>query len=292
MNDAMPQNAASSVLGPAAPGDVCREPYPYSVIDSPIPPALYARLSETFPPLEAFLAGLDQVESNQAVRIPATQVIGNADFSPEWREFFRYHTSADFWADIVRVFGDSLRTTYPDLETRVGKPLEDWTTRLRGEDRKAEVDFDLLFVINTAVDKPSSVRPPHVDNERKLFSGLFYMRPEGDATPGGDLAVYGAKPKDLRFGGHYVEDRDIERSELIEYKANRFIGFVNSGRSVHGVTPRARTQAIRRYINFVVELPFPLFKLAKLPWHRKQLFRLTRRDKAAGVTLGYGAGMD
>ncbi len=282
----MTDNSSGSVLGPCGPEDVRAEPYPYSVVDAPIAPELYARLSESFPPLEAFLGELETVESNQAVRIPASQVIGNAAFSPEWREFFRYHTSDAFWADIVRVFGDSLRATYPDLEARVGKPLEAWTTKLRDRDGTAEVDFDLLFVINTAVDKPSSVRPPHVDNERKLFSGLFYMRPEDYAASGGDLAVYRAKPKDLRFGGHYVEDRDIEQTELIEYRANRFVGFVNSGRSVHGVTPRGQTQAIRRYINYVVELPFPLFKLQKLPWHRKQLFRLTRKDKAAGVTSG------
>ncbi|MEX0923864.1 MAG: hypothetical protein WDZ84_13935 [Rhodovibrionaceae bacterium] len=288
----MNQQETGSVLGSSGRKDVRAEPFAYSVVDRPIPAELYARLSESFPPPEAFLGELEEVQSNQAVRIPASRVIGNPAFSPEWQAFFRYHTSDAFWADIVRVFGDSIRATYPDLEARVGKPLEDWTTKLRGEAGEAEVDFDLLFVINTAVEKPNSVRPPHVDDERKLFSGLFYMRPEDDATPGGDLAIYRAKPDELRFGGHYVEERDIARSKLIDYTANRFIGFVNSERSVHGVTPRPQTEAIRRYINFVAELPFPLFKLQKLPWHRKQLFRLTRKDKAAGVTLGFGARVD
>ena len=281
-----------SVLGTCGAEDVRRDPFPYAVRDHVLADAVYEKLSDSFPPLERFVQGLEEVSSNQAVRIPATQVLGDRQFSREWREFFGYHTSQDFWGDIVRVFGDRLRDAYPDLETRVGRPFEDWRTKRRDEDGEAEVDLDLLFVINTAVEKESSVRPPRVDNERKIFSGLFYMRPEGDETPGGDLAIYRPRGGGLRFGGHYVERRAIEQADLVGYTANRFVGFVNSAESVHGVTPRPRTQQVRRYINFVAELPFPIFELPKLPWHRKKLFRLTRRDKAAGVTLGYGAGAD
>ena len=288
----MKESKLGSVLGPCRQEDLRREPYAYAVVDDPFSSEIYGRLAASFPPLERFTEGLEEVHSNQAIRIPASQVIGNDGFSPEWQEFFRHHTSTAFWQEIVALFGEELRATYPDLEARVGRRFEDWRTKLRETEGEAELDVDLLFVINTPVDKPSSVRPPHVDNERKLFSGLFYMRPEGDPTPGGDLAVYRPRGKSLKFGGHYVEDRAIEQAELITYRANRFIGFVNSGRSVHGVTPRPQTERVRRYINFVFELPFPIFKLEKLPWHRKQIFRMTRRDKAAGVTLGNGAGAD
>lgn len=289
----MASETPCSVLGSIGSEDVRRDPYAYTVVDNVFSDALYRRLAESFPPLESFTKDLEEVKSNQAVRIPAAQVIDNPQFSKEWREFFRYHTSDAFWADVVRVFGERLRETYPGLEAKIGRPFDQWRTKRRGEDGEAEIDFDLLFVVNTPVTaKPNSVRPPHVDNERKIFSGLFYMRPEGDETPGGDLAIFRARRGELKFGGHYVEDRDIEQTDLVKYAANRFIGFVNSGESVHGVTPRPQTESVRRYINFVAELPFPIFKLDKLPWHRKQLFRLTRRDKAAGVTLGYGAGAD
>jgi hypothetical protein len=292
----MSESKLGSVLGPCRPDDLRHEPYAYTVVDNPIEAAVYERLAASFPPVDWFTESLAEVQSNQAIRIPASQVLGNDKFSPEWREFFRHHTSTDFWREIVALFGDDLRRAYPDLEAKVGRRFEDWRTKLRNAEGEADLHVDLLFVINTPVDKPNSVRPPHVDNERKIFSGVFYMRPEGDLTPGGNLAVYrafgqGAK-KGLRFGGHYVENRAIEQSELIEYKANRFIGFVNSAESVHGVTQRPQTDRVRRYINFVFELPFPIFKLDKLPWHRKQLLRLTRRGKAAGVTLGYGAGED
>lgn len=288
----MSKSKTFSVLANRSAEDVHRDPFAYTVVDGVFGDALYQRLADSFPPVESFVEGLDEVKNNQAVRIPAAQVLGNPQFSEEWREFFSYHTSQAFWGDIVRVFGDRLRATYPDLEARIGRPLEAWRTKRRGEDGAAEVDLDLLFVINTPVEKESSVRPPHVDNERKIFSGLFYMRPDGDETPGGDLAIYRARRGNLKFGGHYVENRAIEQTDLIGYAANRFIGFVNGAESVHGVTPRPKTDRVRRYINFVAELPFPIFALEKLPWHRKKLFRLTRKDKAAGVTLGYGAEAD
>ncbi len=102
----MPQKHVGSVLGLCSKADVKNQPYAHIVADAPYEPALYDRLSESFPPTVWFLGGLDTVKSNQAVRIPASHVIGNEKFSPEWQDFFRYHTSQDFWDDIVRVFGD------------------------------------------------------------------------------------------------------------------------------------------------------------------------------------------
>ncbi len=190
-----------SVLGGVSPADVNTDPYAHIVADSPIATGIYDRLAETFPPVNWFLGDLEKVGNNQAVRIPASQVLKGDRFSPEWREFFRYHTSQDFWDDIVRVFGDQLRAAHPALEDKVGKPFEEWRAQLRGSGGSAEINLDLLFVINTAVTSESSVRPAHVDATDKIFSGLFYMKPEDDPTLGGDLALYRPKQGGARFGG-------------------------------------------------------------------------------------------
>ena len=282
----MTQENIRSVLGSCSQADVKDQPFAHIVADAPFGSALYDKLADSFPQTDWFVGGLDAVKSNQAVRIPASHVIGNEKFSPEWQDFFSYHTSQGFWDEIVRVFGDSLRATYPDLEHRAGLPLEDWRVKLRNAGGKGQVDLDLLFVINTPVKISGSVRPAHVDNENKIFSGLYYMKPEDDPTPGGDLALYRTLNQDVRFGGHYVEPTEIEQTDLLEYCANRFIGFVNSDRSIHGVTPRPVTQRIRRYINFVVETPFSAFHLPKLPLHKQLMLRLKhRKHKSAGVTL-------
>ena len=282
----MAQENVGSVLGLCSKADVTSQPYAHIVANEPYEPALYDRLSESFPPLDWFVGGLDAVKSNQAIRIPASHVIGNEKFSPEWQDFFQFHTSQDFWDDIVRVFGDSLRSTFPDLESRADLAFEDWRVKLRNEPAEAQVNLDLLFVINTAVERPSSVRPAHIDDEKKIFSGLFYMKPEDDSTTGGDLAIFRTLNQDIRFAGHYVDPAEVEQTDLIQYAANRFLGFVNSDRSIHGVTPRPVTPHIRRYINFVVETPFSAFQLPKMPLHKILINKLRHRaDKSPGVTL-------
>lgn len=275
-----------SVLARSSGADVVRDPYPHIVVDQVFDEATYRRLAESFPPAEWFLRHLKEVKNNQAVRIPAAAVLENPKFSPEWREFFRYHTSQDFWNDILRVFGEDMLRIYPDIEKRAGKPLEKWQTKLRSAPGEADINMDLLFVINTPVTRPTSVRPAHVDSEYKIFTGLFYMKPEDDPTPGGDLELFRAAKPELRFGGHYADERELERVRTVEYTANRFLAFVNCLDSIHGVTPRPVTDRIRRYVNFVVETPFKAFELRPLPIHRQLLLSLRQRwGKAPGVTL-------
>lgn len=276
-----------SVLNACSVDDVEVQPYHHIVCDQLYPSSFYDRLSQTFPEPEFFLKHLPAPKSNQAVRIPASSVIGNDTFSAEWREFFQYHTSDAFWRDIVTVFGEGLRETYPDLENRIGKPMHEWRTRLRGTAENAELDMDLLFVINTPVKQESSVRPAHVDGRKKIFSGLFYMKQEHDPTPGGDLSLYEFKKQHGGFGGHYANLNDLNETATVPYGANKFIGFINSQASIHGVTPRPQTEWTRRYINFVVEMPFEVFKLPKLPVHQQWMSWLERRmaHKAPGVDI-------
>lgn len=273
-----------SVLRRSRPSQVEAAPYPHIVIDDPLPAQLYQQLSDTFPPIERFISGLPQVASNQAVRIPASDIVDDPQFAPEWREFFRYHTSQAFWGDIVRVFGQAIDEAYPELGRRAGKPLKQWRAKRRGSSGEAEVELDALFVINTPVDRMSSVRPAHVDNEDKIFAGNFYMRPEADPTPGGDLALYSFKTGQQGFGGHYAPMSAVEEQKVIAYRANRFVALVNSPDSVHGVTPRPPTEWPRRYVNIVAVTPFKLFALPRLgPLKQLSFWLELRRIRVRGV---------
>ncbi len=275
-----------SVLTPRAANAITPEPYPFVVNEAPLAADLYDALDKDFPKDELFFGLLSEVKNNQAVRIAAADVIGSPRFSPEWRAFFEYHTSAAFWSDIVRVFGDTMRETYPDLEARLGRPMADWRVKRRGAPGAADISMDLLFVINTPVTTPSSVRPAHVDRKNKIFTGLFYMKQRDDPTPGGDLSLYRFKPGRGGFGGHYAELSDLDEIAKVSYGSNKFIAFVNSGTSIHGVTPRPVTSWTRRYVNFVVETEADAFSLPKLPAHRRLGAWLKRRkEKQAGVDL-------
>jgi hypothetical protein len=256
--------------------DVAREPFAHLVSDPALPAQIYDRLAPAFPTLRRFINGVSAFENNQAIRIPAKDIFDNPEFAPEWRNFFRYHTSQEFWHDIVRVMGPALRECHPDLERKIGKPFPDWKVVCRGTGELGDVALDALFVINTPVKRLSSVRPAHVDSETEIWAGLLYMRPQDDKTEGGDLALYSFN-SNPGFGGHYAPPSAVDEKKRIAYRANRLVSFVNSPASIHGVTPRPPTHHYRRYINLVATVPFEVFRLPTMPPFSQLRFWLERR---------------
>src|SRR4029453_3023230 len=97
-----------------------------------LPVEIYRHLAVSFPPLEVVLGGRNSRPVNAAARLPAFKVLENTAIAPAWRDFFAFHTSDRFWRDIVRVFGDAMRSTHPDLERMAGKELEAWRAGPRG----------------------------------------------------------------------------------------------------------------------------------------------------------------
>jgi hypothetical protein len=109
------------------------------------------------------------------------------------------------------------------------------------------------------------------------------MRSEDDPTPGGDLALYHFTSRP-RFGGHYAKFSDIAEDKRVAYGANRFVAFINSAQSVHGVMPRPQTDRYRRYINFIALTPYHAFTLPKMSPLERLAFWLRRRGtKARGI---------
>jgi hypothetical protein len=272
-----------SILGDLESDRVSYQPFAHLVADGVVDAALYQELERDFPSSQRFVRGLPKVAGNQAIRIPARDLVDNPEFSPAWRDFIRYHSSQAFWNDIVRVMGEALRRSYPDLERRAGKRLEDWVAKRRGTNDRGDVELDAQLVVNTPVHKQSSVRPAHVDSEDEIFAGLLYMRAAGDDTEGGDLALYHfvARPQ---FSGHYARLGDLALDRTVSYAANRLVAFVNSQQSIHGVTPRPRTDRYRRYVNFIASTPFAAFSLPRMSPINHLICSLKRRHgKARGI---------
>jgi len=258
----------SSLLSPASAADVVAEPFAHLLRAAALPSGEYRVLAEEFPPLPVVAQQVAALGSNQAVRLSAAQALGRPDVSRAWRRFFELHTSDEYWRDVVRVFGDALRATFPHLETRIGRRFEHWRVARRGTDADADVRLDCQFVMNTAVTTRSSVKTPHVDKYDKIFSALLYMRPPDDPTAGGDLDLYRWR-RSPRFVKHRVVPSDVELVRTIPYAPNTYVAFVNSPRSVHGVSPRDVTDVPRRYVNFIAEIPGRAFEPTQASvWHR------------------------
>ena len=275
-----------SILADAHADGVTKAPFPHLVIGTPRTQEEYRELADASPPISFFKNRHSRVHSNQAIRIAVSKVVDDPIYPTIWRAFFAYHTSQAFWNDCIRVFGDALRSLHPDIEVRAGKPFAAWHTEMNGESRDADVSLDVLYVINTPVTRPSSVRPPHVDDETKIMAGLFYMRAEDDDTPGEDLDLYALNSAPHGFGGHCVPQAMLRHEGRIEYAANRFVGLINGPCSVHGVTARPMTAHARRYINFYAQTPFHNLTLPRLSWAEQALFWIRdRHDKKSGITF-------
>ncbi|MES1150564.1 MAG: hypothetical protein ABUL54_01615, partial [Dongia sp.] len=262
---------APHLLQDVRPDEIMLEPYAHLTRRAMVPAETYAALDAGFPSLETILDGRAP-ENNQAVRMTVKQVLNDRRIAPIWREFFEYHTSADYWRDVVRLFGDHFRREFPGLEARVGRRYEDWRVVPRGFAGDADIHLDCQFVMNTPVTEVSSVKTPHIDLCDKIFSALLYFRDPGDATPGGDFEIY--KWRRLpRFIKHRTMNRDVEKVETVPYAANSYACFVNSEKAVHGVSPRGITQIPRRYINFIAELPIKAFQPKQLSRWQKLWYR-------------------
>jgi len=272
-----------SLLGNLTAADVADRPFAHVAATDVLAPDLYEALQASFPSLEKMGGGSAPTMENAAVRLSSNAVLADQGITPAWREFFDYHSSAAFWGDIVTVFGDRLRAAHPGLERRVGKPLKDFTVGRRGDTGPADIRLECQFVVNTPLRESSSVKTPHVDKRETLFAGLFYMRPSGDDTIGGDLDLYEWKRAPRFLPYRMILPRDVAQVDTISYATNAFAGFVNSAAAVHGVSPRRPTPRVRRYINLVAELPFHLFRapLISLPaaisqWKEVQQIRRQR----------------
>jgi len=260
--------------------DIVTAPYAHYTQTDVVPAPLYQELAAEFPTLSTIVNERSDIGSNEAVRMTVKQVLTDRRIAPLWREFFEYHTSADYWRNVTRLFAVHFRREFPGLEERVGRAYEDWRVVPRGYAGEADVRLDCQFVMNTPVTRKSSVKTAHIDLCDKIFSALYYMRDPRDQSQGGDLDIYDWR-REPRFVKHRALIRDVEVVKTVPYRANSYLCFVNSPQAVHGVSPRDTTDVPRRYINFIAELPVKAFE-------PKQLGRLQRFWYASEVDLAMG----
>ena len=253
------------------------EPYPYLTTTEALEPSYYETLAARFPSYSDILSMKGYKDPKQIIgRSNILLHMGgirafeaNTLIDPVWQEFLRVHYSYDFFRQIIDLLGDGIRQSYPDMEQRLGKNLEELTFQHRDiEDKGADLWVDIQFSINTPVREPSRVRARHVDDPNKLFVGLFYLPTPEDDSIGGDLEICRWRGEPL-FKNPYVPGQGIanthihdEQSDLVntvEYSANTLAMFVNSPMAIHGVTERQPTPHIRRYINIIAGFNEPLY---------------------------------
>lgn len=241
--------------------DVLSDPFPHIISTDPIEPELCSKLISEFPSLETVAQGAS-ISSNQRFSYSAKDSLVDPTISPLWREFVKANTSQAFLQEFTSLFKAQIRETYPNFEKEVGLENLKAGTRNIDDFKSANVLLDAQICVNTPVTgSPSSVKRGHVDLPNKLFAGLYYLRDPQDTSTGGDLEIYKFKDKVHGFQGQFIDDKYLELVKTVKYERNILVLFLNSSRSLHGVTLRSTTNSPRLFFNLIGEVNCPLFSL-------------------------------
>lgn len=231
------------------------EPYAHIVIENCLPLKTFEMLYENFP-VQTVKDNFKLVDGH-TYRGLANDFISSKRVEAKqcWIDFFEYHTSQEFYNEVLTIFN----------ETRW---IKDEKVKVRHTEGDAKIVTDTQFVIHQPT--TGTTRSTHIDNPLEIYAGLLYMRQRGDNAKGGDFVIYDTPEinKVVAKSGREIP-KDIEKKEhkKITYKENTFVMFLNTNKSVHGVTPRENALHDRLSINIIAEAEKklgPLFKLNEI----------------------------
>jgi len=259
------------------------EPYPHFSIDGALPVSIYEELSRSYPAAEAIFAHSFRkkdrtMAQNARYDLSSAEIYALPDLPiGAWRDFVYYHTSQEFLDEVLAKLGDVIYASYPRLFDVLRRKAPEGRPRAgvrRHSDTasECEIALDCQVGMNSPVtEENTSVIGPHIDNPKELYAGLFYLRHPEDHSDGGELVIGEWKdPSRARFREkRYIDDDLVTKRENIAYAANRFVWLLNGPSSVHGVTPRQRTERPRRLCNLIAEVYPTTPRLFDLPARRR-----------------------
>ena len=231
------------------------EPYAHIVIENCLPLKTFEMLYENFP-VQTVKDNFKLVDGH-TYRGLANDFIGSKRVEAKqcWIDFFQYHTSQEFYNEVLTIFN----------ETRW---IKDEKVKVRHTEGDAKIVTDTQFVIHQPT--TGTTRSTHIDNPLEIYAGLLYMRQRGDNAKGGDFVIYDAPEIDkvvAKTGREIPKDIEKKEHKKITYKENTFVMFLNTNKSVHGVTPRENALHDRLSINIIAEAEKklgPSFKLNEI----------------------------
>ena len=236
-----------------------RDPYPHVIIDDALPQDLYDDLYNNFP--------VKEIQNNlpliigHTYRYLADDVLNKKiiPVAKVWEDFFTAHTSQTYYEKVLDIFKDDLKNI-------------DWFKNqkisVRNSASISQVVTETQFVVHNPIKE--TTRTDHLDNPMEIYAGLFYMRQPEDKAEGGDFVIYQTdeiKEVAKQNGRELLENTARKAIKTIKYGPNKFVMFLNSNRSAHGVTPRTNSTTERLSINIIAEVTekkSALFSLKKI----------------------------
>jgi hypothetical protein len=243
---------------------VHERPFPHVILRNALDPALCASLLRERPALDA-VASASSPESNRRYALRSEKLLASQRIGDSWKAVARAALDQTFLNRITRLFATQLMREYPDF-SQTYAPIDDLQAKLgkRRDLRTGDVGMQVQIAVNAPVNShvQPDLRGPHLDNPVKLFVGLLYLRPEDDLSVGGDLELYAPVPRKLSFGAQRSLRSDAVRTVgHVPYEANTLVLFLNTPRSLHGVSPRGVASHPRYVLNFYGTVARPLFRV-------------------------------
>ena len=173
------------------------QPFPHYVVPDALPPESFARLVAEFPDDELVRRGLPAGD-NRRFSFSAPEALAEPRLSLAWREAVLAHVGQDFLDGVLRALAGDIRATYPDLEARIGRPLEQWRA---GGRRRDSVDTSEVAIAMPALGPSFGVAPSGTCTWMSVVLntvGLMPRSTERERTS--ELAAYRRLNNILGFG--------------------------------------------------------------------------------------------
>lgn len=217
------------------------EPYPHILIEGALPEQYHNELRDTLP--DAVLDKQEARDHHGKLTYHVKQMIDDGwPISNIWREFIQYHSSKEFAEKVFNAF-DPWASKLPITPKNV--TLQD---RSDPASPAGNCFTDFSMVKHPPENKVSN-RTPHLDNEKEIYAGLWYVKMPNDHSTGGGFNIH--KAKDLNINRKREFENPGEIVKTCPYESNNFVMFWNSKQAQHSVEPRQGAEHPRWSFNII-----------------------------------------
>jgi len=239
------------------------DPFPHLIIHKALPDEIYEKIKKSVP----INMVKDRSQNNMRGNIFPDE-FENKLQNKFFFDFLNYNRSEEFYTEAIKIFESKINKFYQGIINKVNECFK--TKKILNVDsnnlknlknlKKNFISLESTYSYNTPTLETSSVRGPHLDHYDKIFFGLFYLRDENDYSEGGDLVLYkwknsynNFKKKNIIFTEKWKKTLlHSEPVKTLKYKKNTFILALNSINSLHGVSPKNKSNSIRQFCYFTI----------------------------------------
>lgn len=243
-----------NILQKAKKIDLLMDPYPHLIIENALPQEIYDQLDQSWP--ETFLSSGNESITNEkdhTKRYLSAKAIKEDNISELWKEFFKYHTSNEFYQYALNLLSDAIKMYYPDKADTILNSVAVPRTQVNQKESATPFVTDCQFVMNYPLKKTETSRTAHLDNPQEIYAALFYMRRKDDSSTGRDFQIFSSRTKTPTLGKKRIVTDDITINKTVVYKPNTVLLFLNCRHGIHGVSTSPDATTVRRHINVIGE---------------------------------------